>query len=401
MRSIQLSAKDRGDPGLNNAPDALRIPDVVLHIMAHVDAPTLLSLRLVNSLINSIIATYQRTICKSIFWRDFSIELDCCPPALRDSSKYYYLRTIVRARKAHAVALEAIAKNHFFSDFKEGRIPRDPGYYCLVAHCMRGILVIWTLNNIQEQVGPFHRLPTYIPTPTDRSVSPRPHRHPRIFYSFISAHPAAIIPKIEDSITVSEKHDLSIGTFAPRTTIEAEKRLSKVRIAQYQYLRTLDKISRIDFELAQEDLMSLMPRYIMLCCSRSIGPTTESMVLRRRFFALQQVPRFMLSVVSTDWEERSWAWDVVRMASSGPGLLPEMINNTVVPFSFEEQGELEHERVEIIQEACRLRSAAVRGTVESKGGYTLSPDVRNTAIEYWTQLSARCSTWPGHRLINL
>lgn len=46
-----------------------------------------------------------------------------------------------------------------------------------------------------------------------------------------------------------------------------------------------------------------------MCCFASLGPIYEHVVLRRHFFALQQVSRFMLLMVSTDAKERDWAWD--------------------------------------------------------------------------------------------
>lgn len=351
---------------MKNGPDALQIPDVVLHILAHVNAPTLLSLRLVSSSLNSIIVTHQRTICKSIIC-NFGKDIDLCRPAVRESSKYYHLRLTVRARKAKALASDAIARKDFF-DGRRMRQSRDPWYHYLVAHCMRGILVVWNLSDIQEHVGPFYRLPTYVPTPPHSSVSSRPHSRSGRLSRFLadkirifSASAAANTPKPENSTRVSKVPDLSIMTLAPRTTIEVENRLGKIRSAQRQYLRTLDRISRVDFELAQQYIMTLMPRCRDVChCSDSIGPTDDPMVLRRRSFALQQVPRFMLSVLSTDLEEKRWAWVIVNTVSAGRGLLPEMKSHTVTPFDFEDQGESKHERERFGQEARRIRSVALR-----------------------------------------
>lgn len=372
MPPTQLSANDREDPGLRNGPDALHIPDVVLHILAHVDAPTLLSLRLVSSFLNSIIDTHQHTVCKSILWRDFAIDLDFCPPAMRDRSKYHHLRTSLRARKAQALASDAIAKKDFWFDCQEEGSISDPGYYVLVAHCTRGILIIWTLNDIQELVCPSHRLPTYISTSTHSLVSDTTSRHHRRFGSLYRLLvrkikiSSAFNPKREDFTTESGVADLSNLTLAPTINIEAETYLGKVRSAQYQYLRTLDRTTRIDFELEQEDLLTLVPRYFEMCCLDSLGPTNEHVLLRRRFFALQQVPRFILSVVSTNEEERKWAWDVVKTASARPGLVQEIENYGAMPCDFLELGESRDFRNGIIQEAYRVRSAAARETNERR-----------------------------------
>ena len=359
MPPTQLSVKDQGDLGLRNGPDALHIPDVVLHILAHVDAPTLLSLRLVSASLNSIILTHQRTVCKSILWRDFAIYIDLCPPAVRDPSKHYYIRTSLRAQKAQTLVSKAIVNKNFWFDLQERGSISDPWYHVLVARCIRGILIIWILNDIRERVCPSHQLPTYIPTSTHDSFSDTtspPHRPSGRLYRHLvgkikifSKSVAKITTKVEDS---------------SKESWEAETYLGKVRSAHYQYLRTLDRTSRIDFELAQEDLLTLIPRYFDICCSDELGPTNEHVVLRRNFFAVQQVPRFMLSVVSTDAKERDWAWDVVKIASARRGSVQEIKDHGAMPFEFEEQGESKSLRREIIQEACRYRSAAVRETNE-------------------------------------
>lgn len=321
MPFIRTSAKQGGDPGLENVPDALRIPDVVLNILAHIDAPTLLSLCLTNSSINAIIATHQRTICKSIFWRDFSIELDLCPPALRYSSRHWYLRTIVRAHKTYALAVDAIKY-------------RDPAYYHLVANCTRGILIIWSLNDIEEHVYPSHRLPTCIQISRQHSVFdtwPRLHRRVAGLYRFLggklrilSASAAVFTAKPDNSFTVSEV------TLAQRTIIKKEGLRSKVRFAQYQYLKALDRITRIEFEPAKRT-----------------------------------------------WE-RIWNWDVVVTALAGQGLVQETQTRDVEPFEFERQRESRHESNAIIRITCRFRSRAItKGANERLGpGWAYRPTRR-------------------------
>ena len=358
------------DPGSRNGPDALHIPDIILHILAHVDAPTLLSLRLVSASLNSIILTHQRTVCKSILWRDFATDLDLCPPATRDLPKCYCLRTSLRAQKAQALASDAIVKNNFWFDCQQGESINDPGFYVLVARCTRGILIIWTLNDIHWRVWPSHRVPTYIPVSLLSSVSDttsRPHRRFGSLYRLLKRKIkmfSAFNSKREDLTTESGVADPSSLTLAPRTTIEAETYLGKVKSAQYQYLQMLDRAARIDFELAQENLFSMMPKYFEMCCFDSLGPNIEHGVLRKNFLALQQIPRLMLSVVSTDEQERSWAYDVVRTASATRISVQEIEDYDSMPFDFEEQGESKDMRDEIIQEARRVRVAATRETNE-------------------------------------
>lgn len=353
MPPAQVSTEDRG---LRNAPTALHIPDVVLHILAHVDTPTLLSLRLVSTSLNSIISTHQYTICKSIIWHDCAIDLDLCPTAMRDASKYYYLRTSLRARKAQSLASNAIAKREFWFDCQEGNCIGGPGFDVLVARCTRGILVIWTLNDIKEQVCPSDRLPTYVPTSAPSSVPDitlRPQRRPGRLCRLLAGK-----SKIFSALAASETSDLCTLT----TYIEAETCLAKVRSAQYQYVRLLDRTTRIDLELAQVDLMVLMPLEMWRC---SESPTNNYVVLRRRFFALQQGPTFMLSVVSTDAKERDWAWDVVTTASAKritSPLVQEIDYLYAMPFDFEEQGESRVWRIEIMEEASRVKSAAIKET---------------------------------------
>lgn len=232
--------------------------------------------------LNSITVTHERTVCKSIIC-NFGKDLDLCRPPVCESSKNYHLRLTVRARKAKALASDAIARKDFFFDCRRMSQSRDPWYHYLVAHCMRGILVLWNLSDIQEHVGPFYRLPTYVPTPTHSSVSSRPHSRSGRLYRFLadkvrifSASAAANTPKPENSTMISKAPDLSIVTLAPRTFIEVKDRLGKIRSAQCQYLRTLDRTSRADFELEQQYILTLMPRCLEVCrCSDSIGPTDD------------------------------------------------------------------------------------------------------------------------------
>ena len=284
-------------------PTPLQIPEIAISIFAHLDPPTVLSIRLVSFPINTLILTHQRSISRSIAQRQFLTDIDWPPPDLDCLQKNFPLKTLTRLPKAYTLARRA--NTNFDCYAVAGRVKKPwrrshveiikatPLYPTFLGRCARAILIIWTLNDIRQSLDGSEPLPSYTPP------SP-PSRHERLgrllsrmtMLSFKSDS-ASAPPVDANARTLS----LYMSTLKPKSKPEFQEYFSALEAARQTYLISLPRSHRIDLVWVQNYLFLGLVRLI------KDGDVT---------FALHQGSGFMLSFSSDDQCEKVWAQTLAR-----------------------------------------------------------------------------------------
>ncbi|MCJ1284173.1 hypothetical protein MMC26_003504 [Xylographa opegraphella] len=293
------------------AASAVQIPDILILILSFLDPTTLASFRRTSLPINSVIIAHQRLICNSIALHTYSISLDFLPSPkfLPFSSGLRYLHFNALWRIPRVLLLADRAVN--------GSASKDsPTHEDTQARCTRGLLVFWALIDIQESVSP-----QQVPVSNfglEQSVAPRPvptrwkqaaHLFsPRTWVSTLrspSIDPHAITPPVQTANTSPVKFEDSRCTSWVPSAAAVARRFADVKAAQAPFVALLARPTRIDLEVAQGFLHSLMP-------NTNFGSQPNSPLYLaqhcwwRESWALRQGPAFMIAVSSTDARERAW-----------------------------------------------------------------------------------------------
>ncbi|MCJ1315672.1 hypothetical protein MMC15_000992 [Xylographa vitiligo] len=297
---------------------ALQTPDILILVLSLLDPNTLASFRLTSSRVHSIIIHHQKTICNSIALRTYSTPLDFLPsPSSLLSSPglaNLHFNALLRMPRALLLADRAIVGSNAMG---RGCTSKDyPAHNQTRARCTRGILVFWALVDIQESVNP-----DQVPAPSYRlepsvALGPVPKRwktaaqlfSPRTWISTLkspSPSPHAITPALHTAGTPTAKVDGSSSTPCLLSAVSVAQRLAAVKVAQAPFVALLTRSTRIDLEVAQGFLHTLMPN-----SNSGLQPNSPLYMAQhswwRESWALRQGPAFMLAVSSADLRERAW-----------------------------------------------------------------------------------------------
>ncbi|MCJ1377963.1 hypothetical protein MMC17_001059 [Xylographa soralifera] len=297
---------------------ALQTPDILILILSLLDPTTLASFRLTSPRINSIIIAHQKSICNSIALRTFSTSFDFLPSpnSLLSSPGLdkLHINALLRMPRALLLADRAIIGCNAMG---RGCNSRDwPAYKETCARCTRGILVFWALVDIQESVSP-----NQVPAPNYKleapvALGPVAKRwknaaqlfSPRTWVSTRkspSTTPRAVPPAVHPADTPPARVEGCSITPNDLSAASVAQRLAAVKAAQAPFVALLTRSTRIDLEVAQGFLHTLMPN-----SNSGLQPNSPLYMAQhswwRESWALRQGPAFMLAVSSADARERAW-----------------------------------------------------------------------------------------------
>lgn len=294
------------------AASPLQVPEITLSIIGHLDPPTILSIRLVSFLINTLVLTHQRSICRSIAQRYYSINIDWPPPDIDNLQENFHLKTLTRLPKAYSLARRANAHCQCFTEasrvtMKAKRhaevvvMKPTPLYSAFLARCTRAILITWTLNDIKQHLGGPGPLPNYIsPSP------PRSRRHGRLGRLF--SRMTVITSKLgSESLSPVDANAHNIVLYMTalqqRSRPDIQEYIYALHAARQPYLQSLPRDYRVDLFWVQQYL------YIGLPSNTNSRHNSE---YYEKLYTLQQSPNFILSWCSHDECEKAWARSLAR-----------------------------------------------------------------------------------------
>ncbi|MCJ1432279.1 hypothetical protein MMC27_001635 [Xylographa pallens] len=297
---------------------ALQTPDILILILSLLDPTTLATFRLTSPRINSIIVAHQKSICNAVALHTYFTSLDFLPstnsllssPGLDN----LYINTLLRMPRAFLLADRAVtgcnATGHCWNstDYSADNETR--------ARCTRGILVFWALVDIQLSVisdkvpAPIYKVeaPVAIAPMSKRWKNAAQLFSPRMWAStrklpFTSTH--AIAPALHTADAPSNRVDVSGTTSSDLSAASVAQRFAAVKAAQAPFVALLTRPTRVDLEVAQGFLHTLMPN-----SNCGMQPNSPLYMAQhswwRESWAMRQGPAFMLAVSSTDARERAW-----------------------------------------------------------------------------------------------
>ena len=273
----------------------LQIPELAIIILAHLDASTILSLRLVSSTLNTLILTYQKSITLSVASHLSPIPIiPLDPPAIAHLQSNFHLKTLTRLPKAYELARRANKRN-YDCHFEERCLRRrgitkrrteiivlkpTASYPLFIARCAGAILTIWILNDIRQYIDQVKPSPVYIPPPL--------HRQRKFL---------GLFPLIKNLTSRPYTGSFTPGDANYQAHIDWVRDLHPPhRTASTShtnaYLSTLPRSHRIDLLWVLQHLRTAFPGFLS---------HFESL------FALQQNANIILSWTSLDRRERAWA----------------------------------------------------------------------------------------------
>ena len=276
--------------------EVLFTPDTLLLIINHLDIPSLLSLRLTSSRLDQIIVAHQRLICTSITSQrhdDGGLHL----PAYNGpfTPRNLHLKALARFDKARFLVW-----NLFLSTYNE---PVSPLNGMMPSRITRGILIMWTLVDIQQEVSPSHAISKYSPSRQVPSrLAPLSRLRQKVVKKLLRRSALQVADTPSTSISDPEPASLSDRAnkhSSPSDSLDATKRLNMIRQAQQPFVTALNREARVGLQLAREYLAEFLPTYL--------DHADQIKYWWMEDWALRQGPQFILAFLSRDENERAWA----------------------------------------------------------------------------------------------
>ena len=284
-----------------------------------------------------------------------------------------HLRALARVDKARFLAAQnlmessdpvrLLATQRLMDSSHQARLlaadTSDANGETLYARIIHGILIIWTLVDIQREVSPGPLLPKYFSS-KKVSITASASRLPSM--SLLREKIAKRLlgrsaPRAEmssASIITPEAASSPYQTSrlsSPSDPLEAMKRSEVVGQAQQSFVNALNRKARVDLQLAQEHLAEIMPWY-------NDHPENRAKSWWKEDWALRQGPEFMLAIMSRDKKERAWAaeWIEKEWKARPPGTRDPVACYT---FCFPDPVDSNNQLQTISAEAWKIKSDAL------------------------------------------
>ncbi|KAI4159613.1 MAG: hypothetical protein LQ342_006451 [Letrouitia transgressa] len=272
---------------------ALQIPEIVLLIASHLRATTLVSFRQTSSQIKAIVDGHLESLYPLIIRNESPIRVSLDIPAPEGASAFFYLRVLLRIGKAHVLAQHYVAdqRKHRYSEFAHftGRIPDTEE----IARFTKGVLLVWTLVDLQRQVGPVE--PKFdLPRPS----KPAAHRsHSSVVQTF-----GRWGKKLDALATAASAFPRGSGPYSSISEAAQCTRLKKA--TQWHYIKSMDTLCHACVSLA----LLHMRRWVY--SSMMIGDKQW-----KESWALQRGPAFVFTLcVNDDLRENQAARTAIDLA---------------------------------------------------------------------------------------
>lgn len=328
----------------------LQTPDILLLILSFLSPHTLLSFRLTSPLINSLIITHQKSICSAIASHTYCTPLTFLPSSsLLHHLDNLHLRSLVRLPRARLLAARAIAKDAALGDgtYSAGEpYPFDEE----LRRCTRGILVFWALVDIQRSVSPdpnppAHYIPGEAPAATVDATATAPKRRGVVARLFrhrsrgSTATQTLAAPDTLGPLRPTPDNPAAHGPAAPSAATVITQRFATIKAAQAPFVALLTRSTRVDLELAQGYLHTLVPshegEYVGL---KFLGLAFQEHCWWKESWALRQGPAFVLAASSGVAAERRWAVERMTAEWRARGREVREVERTTPLFLFADEG---------------------------------------------------------------